>query len=168
MEKISILLIGFTVVCMLFAGCGENTGPKEDESNYATKFDKKNMDEAITKAKKTLPEFIKALKKPSPGMKRFAIKRGFKAGKKADAEHMWIFGITYDGKIFKGRIGNQPMDTKEVKYGDIVEVKPEQITDWKYVDGGILKGGYTIRVLVKDFSPKEREKLFKKAGYRFE
>jgi uncharacterized protein YegJ (DUF2314 family) len=40
-----------------------------------------------------------------------------------------------------------------------------EISDWKFIDGKRLVGGYTIRYFYERMSPKEREDFLKEAGF---
>jgi len=43
-----------------------------------------------------------------------------------------------------------------VKIGDTIEIRPNEISDWMYIDNGTLRGGSTIRVLRNRMSVEER------------
>lgn len=47
-----------------------------------------------------------------------------------------------------------------------VRFTPTEISDWKYVDGDLLVGGYTIRYFFERMSPEEKAALEKEAGFR--
>lgn len=129
------------------------------EPDYVRAFDEKLMDRAIQKAKDTKQEFIDTLQSKRPGTGDFAIKKPFPAG--AGHEHIWLNEVSWDGKAFTATINDEPVDTKAVKLGDRVQVTPEEISDWMYVENGVLKGGYTIRVLHYQASPEEQKEFLK-------
>jgi uncharacterized protein YegJ (DUF2314 family) len=58
-----------------------------------------------------------------------------------------------------GILNNKPVDVKTVKLGEKVEVTPDKISDWKYIENGRLVGGFTTRVIRDGMMPKEREQL---------
>jgi len=78
---------------------------------------------------------------------------------------MWINVTSEANGVFTGSIANDAEETKEVKMGDIVTVKTSEISDWKYLNGNKLIGGYTIRYFVNKMSPKEKESFLKEAGF---
>jgi len=70
--------------------------------------------------------------------------------------------------MISGIVDDKPISTKEVKYGDTIKVKYQDITDWTYSDKNIVKGGYTIKVLRKRMSKKEQEEMDKETGLKYE
>jgi uncharacterized protein YegJ (DUF2314 family) len=46
-----------------------------------------------------------------------------------------------------------------VKVGDTVQISNDNISDWMYVDGIKLRGGYTIRLLRKRMTETERKQF---------
>jgi uncharacterized protein YegJ (DUF2314 family) len=81
---------------------------------------------------------------------------------------MWINSLRFDGKVFHGRLNNNPYEVKAVKLGDIVTVDPKDVSDWMYIDKGKLIGGYTIRVVTDKLSPAERKAFEKEGGYKLD
>jgi uncharacterized protein YegJ (DUF2314 family) len=55
-----------------------------------------------------------------------------------------------------------------VEAGEEVRVDPEKISDWMYVDNGVLRGGFTLRVLRSRMSPQEREQFDSEIGFGIE
>jgi uncharacterized protein YegJ (DUF2314 family) len=90
-------------------------------------------------------------------MTAFAIKKPFTAGK--GDEHIWLNEVSWDGKVFSAVVNNEPVDTKEVKLGDRVQVKPEELSDWMFIENDQLKGGYTIRALFHNSPPAQQKAL---------
>ncbi|MCE9544453.1 MAG: DUF2314 domain-containing protein [Planctomycetia bacterium] len=115
------------------------------------------MDRAIQKARSTYPEFVEALHKHPVGAVHFTIKKGFGAGE--ELEHIWLSDVSWNGKAFSAKVDNEPVDTKLVKLGDRVEVRPEELSDWMYIQDGKLVGGYTVRVLYYAASKEEQKEL---------
>jgi uncharacterized protein YegJ (DUF2314 family) len=58
--------------------------------------------------------------------------------------------------VFHGTIDNDPDTVTNVRRGDPKRVGPSDISDWMYVDHGVLVGGYTIRALRARLSGPER------------
>ena len=115
------------------------------------------MRTAVHTARKTVGTFITALQKPSATQRDFEVKKRFIQG--AEVEHIWLSDVTFSGNRFHGRVDNHPVKITGVKMGDRVSVNPNEISDWAYVDNGILVGGYTIRVLYKELSPERKKEL---------
>lgn len=161
-------------VCFLLAASGcedrEDDGVvrRDGEPDFATKYDEKAMTDAIAKARATWREFSAALVKPAPGMSRFSIKKGFLVDDDPEGEHIWLADVSFDGGNFRGAVGNEPVSTQEVKFGQVVDVMPEELTDWMFVEDGVLRGGYTLRVLLMQKSPEDRKAFLETLGFRLE
>jgi uncharacterized protein YegJ (DUF2314 family) len=167
----TIFAAAVAVVMTFSQGCAQQEDgvvKREGEPDYVTQFDDAAMDKAIAEAKVTHTQFVEALANPGENRDSFAVKRGFRVGDEPYGEHIWISEVTFDGTNFQGVVNNEPVDTTEVKLGDTVTVTSEQLSDWMYVEDGVLRGGYTIRVLLKGSSPEQLEAFSKNAGFRIE
>lgn len=117
----------------------------------------------MARARETWARFAVALSEAEPGRGGFAIKKGFAygggsgegaggGGEKGGGgggggiEYVWIGDVSWDGKVFHGVV-NTSARRANVEAGDRVEVRPEELADWMYLDGKVLRGGFTIRVL---------------------
>jgi len=119
--------------------------------------DHKKMAKATQKARKTMTKFIAALRSPKSNQSRFAVKKPFIEGKKV--EHLWVKELSFDGKVFRGRIDNTPVGLKRVHLGDKVTVSPEEISDWMFVQNDRLIGGYTIQAMCSHLSPAQKKQF---------
>ncbi len=124
--------------------------------------DNQVMAQAVQKARNTTKKFIAALRSPKSSQTRFAVKKPFIEGDKV--EHLWINELTFDGKVFHGKVDNEPVDIKGVRLGDEVSVSPNEISDWMYVQDGKLVGGYTICAVCRNLSPAEKKQFEQDAG----
>jgi uncharacterized protein YegJ (DUF2314 family) len=123
------------------------------------------MHNAVIEARKTIREFIKALKHPAPGQEDFEVKKAFTQGNQV--EHIWISDVQIIGHhLLQGRVDNQPRKITGVKLGQVVTVNPKEISDWLYVDNGKLVGGYTVRVHYGELSPKEKAEFDREANFK--
>ena len=123
------------------------------------------MHNAVIEARKTIREFIKALRHPVPGQEDFEVKKAFTEGNKV--EHIWISDVQIVGHhLLQGRVDNQPRKITGVKLGQVVTVNPKEISDWLYVDNGKLVGGYTVRVHYSELSPKEKAEFDREANFK--
>ena len=120
--------------------------------------DDPTLTRAKDKARETYMEFVNALTNPQPSYRDFAIKKGFVTPDDG-LEHMWITDVVWENGEFRGVVNNEPVNTKEVSLGDTVTVRPDELSDWMYVDGRKLVGGYTIRVLFSQSSPEQQEAI---------
>jgi uncharacterized protein YegJ (DUF2314 family) len=124
------------------------------------------MHHAVTEARKTVGEFIAALNHPAPGQQDFEIKKPFI--QKGQVEHIWLSDVQFVGNRFQGRVDNQPRKIQGLKLDQLVSVKPNEISDWLYIDHGKLVGGYTVRVQYNELSPKEKQEFDRAADFKIE
>ena len=76
--------------------------------------------------------------------------------------------VRFVGNLFQGRIDNQPRKIVGLKIGETASVKPNEISDWLYVDNGKLVGGYTVRVHYNELSPQQKQEFDRQADFRIE
>lgn len=145
------LLLLIAISTSIAVGC--NNKPAVENVTYFSQDDQR-MNEAIAKARSTVNTFIIALKSPKPNQNGFSIKFAFEDG--SQVEHMWLSSVTYDGKVFRGRLNNEPEHVKSFKIGQSVTVEASKITDWMYIENRRLVGGYTLRVIRDAMSPEEK------------
>jgi len=161
----------------LYIGCNSNPSGNNPASNkggldtttdiYSVAEEDPSMNLAIDKAKQTIAEFDKALKTGNPLYDAFAIKKRYNSPD-GGGEHMWIGGISIENGNYKGVVNNDAEKTTEVKYGDTVIVRKDEITDWMYLDNNVLKGGYTIREIRNQLNKEDRIKMDKELGFIIE
>ncbi len=133
---------------------------------YDVADDDVQMDRAVQRARRTVPQFVQALQHPAPGDRNFGVKKLFvKDGK---AEHIWLTDVQFTGNRFVGYVDNHPRNIPGLKVGDKVSVNPNEITDWLYVHDGKMVGGYTVRVLMTELSPADKEDFLKRAGFQIQ
>ena len=107
---------------------------------------------ADKQAQKTLSTFIDALAKPQG---RLGL--GFKYGvpTSSETEFMWFDNVSYLNGKFTGDLANEP-EWANMQYGDRLTIAAKDVVDWKYVEGGVMKGAYSIRVFRARMKPAER------------
>jgi uncharacterized protein YegJ (DUF2314 family) len=141
MKLITLLLLP------LFALCGCAKQPETLSKDY----DAKQMEAAIATAQARVGEFIAILEKK--GADSFSVKAPITD--KHGTEHFWITDVTYKDGAFTGQIGNDPGVVKNVKFGQTWTVKRAEISDWMYLIGEKIHGGFTIDPLLPSF-PKDK------------
>jgi uncharacterized protein YegJ (DUF2314 family) len=124
------------------------------------------MHHAVIQARKTVGEFIAALKHPAPGQTDFEIKKPFIQN--GQIEHIWLSDAQLVGNRFQARVDNQPRKIQGLKLGQVVSVDPKEISDWLYIDHGKLVGGYTVRVQYSELSAKEKQEFDQAADFKIE
>jgi uncharacterized protein YegJ (DUF2314 family) len=165
-----LLLIPFFVGCNSLPGTNTNVeklGLDTATDIYAVTEEDEAMNLAIMKAKNTIAEFDKALESHNTAYVSFAVKKRYRTTA-SGGEHMWIGGIRVENGLYRGTVNNDAEQTTEVKYGDTVTVRKDEITDWMYLDNNVLKGGYTIRAIRNKMTKQERLKMDGELGFEIE
>jgi uncharacterized protein YegJ (DUF2314 family) len=133
-------LLPLCLALLLLTACG-------GDPNFVKGTDKDLMERAMKKARETQGEFVQALAAKKQEASAFAIKKGFPVGSDEGGEHIWLNDVAWDGKVFTATVNNHPVETTAVKFGEQVTVRPEELSDWMYVEAGTLHGGTTLRAL---------------------
>ena len=128
--------------------------------------DDARMNAAIVKARTTVEAFEAALRSPKQSQSHFSV--NVRISDADGVEHFWTSDVRYDGAVFHARIDNDPEVVKSVKLGQAVTVRPQDISDWMYVDHGVLVGGYTLRVIRDAMTPAERAELDKSLPFKIQ
>jgi uncharacterized protein YegJ (DUF2314 family) len=124
------------------------------------------MDAAIKQARAEVGAFVKRLQAPQAGDQYFSVKAPLRDGEQV--EHFWLDGIRHEKGVFSGTLGNDPELVKGHKYGERIVMPESEISDWMYVENGVLVGGYTVRLLRKRMSQDQRSRLDAEMNFRFE
>jgi uncharacterized protein YegJ (DUF2314 family) len=115
------------------------------------------MDAAIAQAKAQLPRFWDVFDNPRPGDRGFAVKLKFSEGK--NWEYMWVDSLQRRERKLFGKIGNEPEGLRNVRLGQVLEVKESEIADWMFIRDGKIHGNYTLRVLLTRMPRSEAENI---------
>jgi uncharacterized protein YegJ (DUF2314 family) len=142
------LILGAPVFLL---GCSSSSNKPANFSTVAE--DDPEMAAAITKARKSLPDFWKKVQTPANGEDGFSLK--VKIKDKNGSEHFWITDIKRQNETVSGVINNDPEIVQSVKMGQRVTVPEADISDWMYMRSGKIYGNETIHALYKTMSPDE-------------
>lgn len=162
------MIASLLLACALRAGDLPKAGSggvvrREGEPDYLhITEDHQAMDRAVETAQKTVRKFIAVLRSPKANQERFAVKKPFVEGDKV--EHIWLTAVSYDGRLFHGKVDNEPVDIKGTRVGQEVTVAANEISDWMYVQDGKLIGGFTISAMCHHMSPTEKQQFEKDTG----
>ena len=75
-------------------------------------------------------------------------------------EQLWLNEISKKENKYFGRVSNNPVFVKNLKYNDYIEIPLHLISDWLVLKHDtLLAGGYTLRLL-RNRLPKEERKIF--------
>ncbi|SIS75143.1 Uncharacterized conserved protein YegJ, DUF2314 family [Zobellia uliginosa] len=113
-------------------------------------YDMPNEDErmnwAMEKARLTFHYFKTCTENPKEGQAYFSVKARIEDGD--SVEHIWLLEPSFDheGNVY-GRVGNEPIDVKNVSLDEKVGIAFDHVSDWMIVEYGRLIGGYTLRAI---------------------
>ena len=159
------ILLRATIVTFLFlSSCGQDDQStreivaRDGEPDVHMVSDEDpEMNSAMEQARESVTTFITSLQNPGQNQTYFSVKAKIVDGE--HTEHIWLYDVTYDGNQFLGKIGNRPLNVKNVSLGDEIALVPAEISDWMIVEDNKLVGGYTLRVLRNRLSGEERKKF---------
>jgi uncharacterized protein YegJ (DUF2314 family) len=117
---------------------------KDPETLVSDGYDEAAMDVAIDRARSEVDEFLKVL--AAKDADSFAVKAPIKD--ENGTEHFWISDVRLEKGEFVGKIGNEPGIVDNVKMGQEWRIKKTEISDWMYMRGEKIHGGYTIDPLL--------------------
>lgn len=122
---------------------------------------------AKERAQATVADFVDAFENPALGYCCFSIKHPFVDGEQV--EHMWV-AVTRvrDDGTYVGTVANAPVYVSTPAEGQEVEIPPDSISDWMYVDNGVLRGGFTTRALYESLDPEQKRRFREEVPFRLE
>ena len=62
-------------------------------------------------------------------------------------EHMWINDVDFDGETISGTLVNEPDAVQNVKNGDRVSAKIDEMSDWMFAVAGHAYGGFSVQAM---------------------
>ena len=157
--RISVLLI---TICILSCNPKNKVERENEPTIYGVQSDDAEMNMAIENAKKTLDSFDYAVKNNSRVFVFFGLKKRFVENE--TVEHIWVDYVSMENGKYIGVVNNLPEKITGIKVGDTVEIDKNDVSDWMYVKGSKLHGGYTIRLLRNRMTETERENFDKESG----
>ena len=138
-------------------GAGGQFGGQAGEQVIMVPDDDSAMNTAMARARETLPQFWTAFDNQSSGYSGLALKVEITDGN--GSEHFWLNNISRNGEAWNGNINNEPQIVKTVQYGQAYSFSRKEVSDWMYIEGGKIYGGFTIRVLLDKMPKAEADRL---------
>jgi uncharacterized protein YegJ (DUF2314 family) len=162
---IFLLAISFT---LSFCRIKESKSADNDTEPdlYSVSEDDAEMNTAIQTAKQTLNTFDSALQSKNSSYYFFALKARFDV--EQGTEHIWLADVIRKDGQYKGVIDNIPKSIRGIRSGDTITLDTGRVTDWMFLENGKLRGGYTIRVVRRHMTQKEREAFDNENGITVE
>jgi uncharacterized protein YegJ (DUF2314 family) len=141
----------------------------EDSTNSPEISNPGNPDDKVTLVEKDDPDMLAAFAKARSETDNFIAIMSAGTGEgysvkvaetdNGQTEYFWLDNLTYANGVFSGTIDNDPDLVKNVKMGQHVDVKKEDIFDWLYMKDGKMYGNYTVRVLLPKMSKEDADKI---------
>ncbi len=160
------------VVALLIGACqpaATEPGPVQEAGEGGAMLvmeDDPQMAAAIEEARATLDQAIAAVPNRDEGHLDVLVKAGFPTPDDG-TEYLWLVVEGYDDGVFHTWVGNVPAYTEVVTYDDEIDVTAEQISDWMVVEDGVMRGGFTTRLIVSRMSDTERAAFEAEAPFSF-
>ena len=163
-----IMRTAFLLACIaLVNSCGRpkdgNIIRRDGQPGYLRSegTSKEQLHLATARARKEIDTFVAVLQNPKPSQKHFSVKKAFsvKNGNKTSHEHIWLLDVSFRDGQFHGKVDNDPVDVKGLKFGDDAVVDKNEASDWMIIEDGYLVGGYTI-IAIRDALPQDERKDF--------
>jgi uncharacterized protein YegJ (DUF2314 family) len=131
----------------------------QDRSPVDIRTDDAEMNDAIGRARSTLPTFWASYDTPKPSEAGHSLKvRFFATGR--DGEHVWMGDVKrLSDDRYSGRFANMPRRLPGRKEGDRVEFREADISDWMFMRNGKIVGGETIKPMLKSMSKADADAL---------
>ena len=136
----------------LFSGCQPATKSKP-ETLVTGGYDQAEMERAIAQARSTVDRFVKEIEQPTGT--DHAVKAA--VTDKGEVEHFWLTDVRYSNGVFTGKLGNEPGLVSNVRLGQTLTVKREEISDWMFIRDRKMYGNYTMVPLLPTLPPQEAE-----------
>lgn len=139
-----------------------NSKKKNNELIVSYEEEEQGMQEAITLAQQSFPEFEAEVALESSRMfsemEVCLIKYAFPAreGSGTKVEHLFLSDIYHNGVNIIGILASEPMYTDDIVEGDEVVVDRSRVTDWLYGIDGKTRGGFTLKYMWQCFSEEEK------------
>lgn len=128
-----------------------NAGPPQD-----------SLSAAIQQARGTISTFFRAIRIPRRTQTDFRIQAVFEDGHQR--EHLWLADLDFRTRPATGIVCERPT-IKTVSYRKRVPFRPDQVSDWMYLDNGRVVGAYANGLLRRD--KPEPEGLLTRLKLRF-
>ncbi len=111
---------------------------------------------AVREAQRTFGDYREALLGASPAVEDCGVKVFFPNPQDlATGEHMWVNEVSFGAGGMVGTLCNDPGWLRGLANGDRVPFTLDRVSDWFFVVGGVLHGGFTLKVLFRQFTPEQ-------------
>lgn len=164
---ISALVIFLTTFILWYALFrGQPQSDRRHSFNvYKVEGDDVEMNMAMRQAQESIMLFISELN-AAGGQQAAKFELKVKFEEDGQNEHLWLKGLSYESGFFRGVIANKPVILQKYSYGQEVLVSLENVTDWIIIENGLMRGGFTIKALLKNMSEEERKSFLEQLEFK--
>jgi uncharacterized protein YegJ (DUF2314 family) len=168
------------IVFVFIVGCNSNNNQRantnslvransKDSSEMISGVDADDvkMNMAMSTARATYASFFKKLKDSCNDCEDFMVKMRFSDGDE-NVEHMWLTELKVNGNKLTGELVGTPEVIARLHSGDLIEVNKDSLSDWYYVQGGKMVGGYTVKYFYDKMPKEEQLKMEQEMGVKIE
>lgn len=114
------------------------------------------MAAAVRESQRTFDQYRDALSRTLPVVEDCGVKVFFPSQQNpAAGEHMWVNEVAFDPNGMVGTLCNDPGWVRGLTCGDRVPFTLDRVSDWFFVAGGVLQGGFTLKLLFRRFTPEQ-------------
>jgi len=123
------------------------------------KAESEAMAEAHRKALETLPDVARRFRLGLPVGHTLFVKHGFPVNDEL-REFMWIGVTEWAGGTVRGRLSNAPSSRRDLRAGQLVTIREDEVFDWMIVwPDGFVEGGFSQQVVQNEGEPDEGSPL---------
>ncbi len=128
---------------------GEFVERSEDSDVMGVSDENAAMNAAIDQAIESIDVFFDALDSGEHPRETFMLKILTETAPD-ELEHMWhvFIEMTEDNKVSGVLTHNPYAEGSSYKAGEVYQLDPSMVTDWRYQDGEKLRGDFTTRVII--------------------
>lgn len=135
--------------------------------------DDPEMLRAMQQARESFPEFVREVEadwgRLIPVLDGAIVKAYFSDSDEPDeGEHIWVQFEGYEAGLIRGTLMSRPAHVRSVSEGDSVSFPLPNLSDCMYVEDGVARGAYTVKVLRERMSEAEREEHDREYPFSFE
>jgi uncharacterized protein YegJ (DUF2314 family) len=114
------------------------------------------MGAAVREAQQTFGEYHDALSSNRGAVEDCGVKVFFPSQQNPQAgEHMWVNEVATFGDGWVGTLCNDPGWVRGLRCGQRVSFTLDRVSDWFLVAGGALRGGFTLKLLYRQYTPEQ-------------
>ena len=133
--------------------CLTSEDPRKEIKNWenvpviSVESENADLKNAVAEARRRWPEFVQAFRNRKPNQP-FSVKAPFTDG--TYTEWMWVIVSEIRGETVEGELGNRPVNVRNLREGDLVQIQAKEIGDWMYADEERRPiGGFSVAALTK-------------------